>query len=121
MSSRNLLWSTNPQIEQIFRDSGTVSHSDRQRLWSECRVVCESVREEQNRKRQSRVNKSHVKKEVIESDIREAASWVKGSKSVGDSAEAQSQAVRLIGRFRNWNTLYPLLNTSVSNRHFSLP
>ncbi len=37
------------QISQLFKESGMILHSDRQRLWEEFSTLCDSVRQEQDR------------------------------------------------------------------------
>jgi hypothetical protein len=79
------------EIGQLFKESRSISHGERERLWGEFRALCDGVKEEADRERESRANNSRVKKSVIEGDIREAYYWAKGANHVQDLREAESR------------------------------
>ena len=89
------------EIGQLFKESHSISHGERERLWGQFRALCDCVKEEADRERESRANNSRVKKSVIEGDIREAYDWAKGAKHVQDLREAESRLAAITEKMKD--------------------
>jgi hypothetical protein len=89
------------EISQLFKESRSISHTERERLWGEFRTLCDNVKEEGDRERESRINNSRVKKSVIEGDIREAYYWAKGANNVHDLREADSRLAAITEKLKD--------------------
>jgi len=96
------------QIGALFKESHSIPHAERQRLWETFSAICDAVREESDRERQSRINNSRVKKSVIEDNIREAYHWAKGSDSIADLQEAERRLAAATEKIKDgWDGFTP--------------
>ena len=72
------------RISELFKNARSIPSAERQKLWDSFSLLCDRVRQDENREKESLAGDSRVKKGPIESNIREASLWGRCASSIDE-------------------------------------